>query len=194
MAKASAQLIEWKQAQVKVYDNVTPWNRQPFDTDGGWAAFRVYLMVPLPRTVDMTRKACGTVSHYRIQQYMKDAHWKLRAAAFDNHVHATWQKTVATYIERTAKDYTAQHVELLNNASELAGREIKKYLDASKSTPAVGLVRVGELTKLISVTITLGRLVHGESTANLDISTNLDNMSVTEIKALKALQEKAKAK
>ena len=188
--KQSNDLIKWEEEAVSQYDESKPWNRQPLDDDQGWQLFRLYLMLPLPRSLSLLgqRHKLGPLF---MRKRCKDGYWILRAKAFDNEVHKRFQTQVFDYVDASSKDYAAQHMELLSKAGILAGRELDKLLRASIETEALGLIKPGELIKLLDLTVKLGRLVHGESTEKFELG-SLDHMSLDEIQKLKNLQQKAR--
>ena len=186
-------LIVWDAPRPEVYDSARAWDRQPCDDDTQWAAFRAYLMLPVPRRTKALHGTTG-VPYAQLAQWCTRNHWVLRAQMFDRLVHETWQEAVIEVVQERAQSYAEQHAETLSAASELLRRELDKYLRVSRETEAIGLLRPAELTKLLELVIKLERLHYGETTDNIETTFDLSALPLEDLKMYKRLNEKAGVK
>jgi hypothetical protein len=189
MNNSKKELICWESKAVSQYDQTKPWNRQPLDDDEGWALFRLYLMLPIPRNLALFEQR-HVIDGKILRKLHRKNHWQLRAKAFDNEVHKRFQDSVLQYVEDTAVEYGKRHIQILTKTGVLAERELNKLIEASMQSEGIGLIRTRDLIRLIEQTVKLERLVRGDSTEKVEID-NLDGLSIDELHKLKQLQKKA---
>ncbi len=187
---SSTAIQPYSQGLPSSYDPATPWNRQPFDDDEQWHAFRLYLMGAIPRQLHhVASKTTHTVS--QLQSWAKSRGWFKRAEAFDNWIHQRFTDEVAVYVEQTAVATAERHLSPLRDGIELASQELKKLLKASQEQTMHGLIRPAELTRLLRECIKLERLITGESTERVEHGPiDLESLSVDELRALQTIQAK----
>ncbi len=183
------QLIEWNAPQPKTHNLERLWDRQPFDSERQWAAYRVYLMQPMPRSVERLHKTTG-IPLGTLTLWSKKNHWVNRALVLDNHIHNTWTEKVETYIEKRAEDYVDRHAAVLTDAFTLLQTELKKYLEVSQGSDMPGLLRPSDLIRLMEVTVKLERLHYGESTENIASKVDLSGLTIEQLRDLKELNSK----
>lgn len=190
----SAPLIQFNVPVPEHEDTDQPWNRQPFDhTEDRWAAFRSYLMQPHPRSVHRAAQSAG-VSASTATSWSTSCYWSVRVKAFDLAVQGQWLSKVQEVVEVNAENFASQHTKILAMGTELAMREVSKYVAASKEGNVIGLVSMGELNRLIENMVKLGRLTAGESTENVEHTLDFTKLSIAEAKQYKALNKKAEVK
>jgi uncharacterized protein (DUF1778 family) len=170
------------------------WERQPYDTNESWPFFKAYRdLQGGARSLRRVRMSSGGMATTLAElKGWYDAHnWKERVAAYDTHMDAILSEEKETLLKHAAKESTTEHLELLQDAAELAKRELEKLLQASRETAAHGLLKPAELVKLMETAIKLGRLVNDKPTEVVEERTNLDNLTPEELLQLHALTKKA---
>ena len=193
MSRAALELIPWRAEQPDTYDMAKPWDRQPFDTDEVWAAYRAYLVQPLPRSLSTLHRQLGC-TELQCQSWARRGAFERRAQLFDNHLHETFKQNVYAYADKVAEHYTKRHIALLTRAEELAFNELEKFIETSRSTERE-TIKLSDLIKLTENMVKLQRLLHDESTENISAqvkSFDATKLTLTEIRAMKLLNEKAK--
>ncbi len=121
--------------------------------------------------------------------------WADRVAAWDSHLAQARDAEVVAITGQDARERRARDLTLINDANELASRELQKCLTTSLQTETETM-SVGALTRLLDTSIKLGRLLQGESTENISIQEEYDlsKLTVDELRTLQTLQEKANAR
>lgn len=185
---SSNKLILAAKTPPDVYNVDQPWQRQPFDGDTEWAAFRVWLTAPIPRQPSWLARMQG-LPLYEINMWRAKYHWDARAAAFDNYAHQHFQDTVIEVLTGHGEDYANRHAKLIEQATDLLSNELRKFLEASQSTEMT-TISPSELIKLLDSTVKLDRLVKGEHTEHVKQDVDLTGLSPDDLIRLKELQSK----
>lgn len=191
MDRAIDKLVRWDVPLPRYWNESEPWQRQPCDEDSTWHAFRSYLRLSHPRTLDRVARETR-IPLATLKRWAKNLAWELRASAWDNYIHETWQTQVEAQVLESADSYVERHGRILERATKLVELELDKYLSVSEATDTIGLLRPADLTALMKVAIQLDRLHHGDTTEQVDVRWDLSQMNVIELKQLKRLQGKAK--
>jgi len=187
-------LIAWDAPRPEPpFNMLQPWQRQPCDDDAPWHAWRVYLMLSLPRSVKRVSQKTRIPQHI-LERWSQACSWRMRAMAYDNHIHQLWLDRVEQKRNESADDYVARHTRILRTLGELLERESEKYLDVSKRQDAIGLLRPEHLNALAGTIIKHERLVNDQSTDNVSVrgSIDLSLLSLDELKQFKQLNAKAR--
>jgi len=169
-----------------VHGPPAPWERQAFDTEESWLAFTRYRDMHKPRN---QKKILGYATA-TISGWYRDFAWRERCEAFDRWQDRLFLDERAARIKQTAAEVAEEHKEILQDARELAMRELEKYLEVSRANGGIGLIKVGDLTKLWETVIKFDRLVRGESTETVETKVDLSALTVEELRKMRDLQSK----
>lgn len=165
--------------------------RMPADTDRSWAFFKAYRDLKGPRRLDRIRFASPGGGLGPTLAELKELHdtygWRERVTAYDQHMDSVAQEEAEAIVRHTSKERMAEHLGLCQDALELASAELAKYIQASREGSAQGLLKVGEIAKLMELGIKLGRLVKGESTESVEVKGDLVPPTAEEIAAWELL-------
>jgi hypothetical protein len=184
-------LIKWDAPRPEAYDCDHPWCRQPCDDEQSWHMFRKYLESSIPRCLEKLSRSTGIPAGH-LRRWATNGAWVLRAQSFDNWIHQQWQSRVETGIVETADTYVDRHGRLLSMGCELLERELQKYLDVSRETDRIGLLRPEHLSQIANTFVKLERLHHDQSTENVAVAElDLSQLSLDELKELRRLNRKA---
>lgn len=173
------------------YDSEKPWTRQPFDTDWSWALFSEYLFLPPPRQL---RLLIRPGLHWStIEDLSRQDIWRERAACWDRHLDQLRLETIERVTEETARqraERQGKQGKKLARMGELAVDRLTRLLEAS---PEFGATEVScrDAIRAIGIGVRVERLALGENTDRVDSGPDLSTWSVEDLRALKALQEKA---
>ncbi len=169
------------------------WERQPCDTSESWPCFKIYRDAKGTRRLERIRYACPGLAQPMADLYRwyVEHNWADRVKAYDLHMDGILQEEKDAIMRQSARDLAASHMALVQDAEELASNELGKLLQASRESAAAGLLKPGDLIKLIDAAVKLGRLVKGESTENVQVSGDLENLTESELEAYLALAKKA---
>lgn len=168
--------------------DVHPWERQDGEPDTAYQAFQGYFLQVPPR-----RMAHASVRHStaELSRLYNEWRWEERATAYDRHVQRIRQAERDAMLQQDEKERLAKMVAVLETTGEIISREMAKLLRDSLATEASGLVRPGDLNKLLGQWVTLQRLIHGESTENVaTVDARLENLTPEELRTLRELHEK----
>lgn len=176
------------------YDLAVPWNRQPCDTDKRWRAFVAYRDLDPPRSLAALARRLGMAHAGRLEAWCKSDGWRERCLEFDRHVDS---KRVAVIVDALAEDaraVAAEHIGALRMAREAAMSVVAQWHEriAAGDVPDMS---PADVRGILKDTITLERLIRGESTERVDhrVGFDLSKLTTGEIEELRALEEKAGA-
>jgi hypothetical protein len=172
-----------------VSEDPKPWERQPYDTEASWEAFRSYRDDIPPRRLIGRPHSGGSAG---LQKMANEFNFRARVAAYDAYLDKARVEEREAIVRQTAKEIAAKHMLSLHTAQAVLDREMNKYLEQSKATDSPGLIKPGELIKLMDAVIKLDRLVRDQPT---DITSNrldLSKLSPKELLAFEALTLKAR--
>lgn len=167
----------------------TLWERQEGESNDAFKAFTHFLHMQRPRRIDRY----GFFSIAQVQTWYRDFAWPVRATAYDDYaasVHVAEQEEAAKI---TAAIVQQEQIALITSAHELVKLEMQKWLQQSKEQGGSSLIKAGDLTRMLSEVIKLGRLVRGETTENVTVAkkADLSGFSIEELRMLDELQRKA---
>lgn len=176
------------------------WDRLPKEPAKAYAVFCQYRDMR-PRNIRALAKALGRRSCRRLEQWSIKWNWVERATAYEEHLDKAWRATKAGEIELVSKQLFLQLKKMRWLVSEETDVRIEKAIREKRAKnrdpdyerqPAV--TNMGALARLQKDTITLSRLLIGESTENVTETSAFDpsKLSVEELTELRRLQEKAK--
>ena len=173
------------------------WERQDnLDTSESWPYFKAFRDLKGARQLRRVRLSVpGVATTLEQLRTWHDAHdWKARTAAYDGHMDSVLQGEREAIMKVSAADLATQHMELVADAYEIAQRGLESLVQASRETEAAGLLKPGELIKLMEeAAIKLGRLVKGEATEIVeDKGPDFSSLSLDELRKLRELQAKTK--
>ena len=124
-----------------------------------------------------------------LRMWCKDYEWRARAAAYDFHL----DRLALDTTEKTVREMHQRHVRLAMRLQDIAGTELEKLAhkarEAAKRLKDVG---TGDLVRFAEQGVKLERLARGESTETVEGRLDLSRLSLEDLKALKALRDKAK--
>lgn len=173
-----------------------PWEKRPEETEPAWSAFQAYRETgshigetPGRRSVRGVCKRLG--GSLKVWYEWSRVHkWKGRARAYDAHL----DRVALESTEKAIREMHRRHVKLSLRLQDIAGVELAKLADEARAkAKRLGDLRPVELARIAETGVKLERLTRGESTENVAGSgLDLSKLSLTELKTLKALREKAK--
>jgi hypothetical protein len=173
------------------YDPEHPWERQPWDTEIGWALFGDYLALAPPRRLRAIAAKSGYGDLY-IRTLARETYWEARAACWDEHLADLRKRTIENAIEESALECARRQMKLARQMQKLAGLEIGKlFAMASRDGEAPGVITAREALRFADRGIILERLVMGETTDRTEVGPNLDGLSLDDLRQMRALQDKA---
>lgn len=183
------------------YGKIQPrylWERQAVDTNESWPYFKAYRDLKGSRRLDRVRLAADEMGRrnphaptlQQLRDWCEQHQWRERVKGYDQHMDKILAEEKETALRESARDQAAAHLELIQDAHELAENELKKLLQASRESSAHGLLKPSDLFKLFEAAIKLGRLVKGESTEIAEERVDLSKLSMEELKELRKLQAK----
>lgn len=181
------------------YDDVW-WHRQPFDSDLQWAAFLQYRdSNPRPSFPELQRTmhlwTGQEIPAERLRAWSKRNHWAKRCAALDNYRQAKIDATRDSYLDEQASVVAERHLDVLRRGIDLAAESLNRLLEKSAQLEHSNesVLSPREITQLLTTAIKLERLTRGEVTERVeDTGLDLSTLSLEELQALKALQQKAR--
>lgn len=168
-------------------ETVQPWERQDGESEKDYEAFRGYVFQPKPRRLAHSSAKHGTAE---LSKLYREWRWQERVIAYDRHTQRIRDDERDELLRQDEKSRMAKMVEVLEGAGQVINREMTKLIRDTARSEAFGTVRVSDLNKLMGTWITMQRLIHGQSTENVAINADLQNLSVDEIRELQRLQAK----
>lgn len=178
----------------KAFDHDNPWLRQPFDRDSEWPWFSEYLaMGPNRRLLALAKRPGCPFTWAMLESLAHEYAWKERAQAWDTHLDQLRLKTIESEIQEDARQIAKRHSLALRNAFKLSSREIEKLVKVQESSDGIGLISPAEARRYLETAIKLERLLMGEVTERTEIGPDLSNLSLDELRTLKALTQKTEA-
>lgn len=148
------------------------------------------MLGPARTIAQLSRRSGCKVSAAKLYDLAHDGWWQARAAYWDDHLEAKRVEAIEVAIEEDAKAVAKRHGRLLRTLARFTEREAEKYENESAKFDMPSL-SPRELIRYADTTIKLERLLMGEVTERVETQPNLDNLSLDELRTMKALQEKA---
>ena len=150
--------------------------------------------MPGPRSLTRLAEACN-VSANLFHRWSADDGWGARVFEFDRWCDAQRVATMLDVMNEDARERGARHVGLLRDMQDAAAHVVHAWLRRIRDNPEAVLHEFSpnDVSRMVKVAITLERLVHGESTANVDNrhAFDLSRLSIDEIETMRALEAKA---
>lgn len=176
------------------YNAAAAWTRQPCDTDARWYAFQAYRDQEQPRSLRRLAEDLD-VSQRLVEKYSAEDAWGARVFEFDRWTDSIRVEAMLELMNEDARARGARHVELLRNMQESAAHVVRGWLRRIRNNPEAALHEFSpnDVTRMVKTAITLERLVHGESTENVDNKHGFDlsRLSIEEIETMRMLEAKA---
>jgi hypothetical protein len=178
-----------------------PWEKQPFDyetspdlpgvsPDITWALFQDFLAQKAPRSVK-SLAARGILSWTQLDLVAWSRAWELRARHYDNYLDRLRQETIEREIQEDAKAVARRHLATSKKIMTLVNLEVDKLLDMSRQSGLPALSKPQDVVRFFREGVKTERLVLGEATDVVESRINLDNLTLDELRQLRALQQKA---
>lgn len=167
-------------------DDVKPWERQVGEPEQAYDAFKQYCF-------HIRRIAYASVKYgaAELQALAHEWRWQERALEWDRHIERVRTAEREAFIRNDEKERLAKWMAALETAGALVDREMTKLLHESQKSQMSGLIKPSDLNKLMVTWITMQRLVHGESTENVDVKdARLERLSLDELKELQRIHAK----
>ncbi len=175
------------------YNVAEAWTRQPCDTDARWRVFQGYRDMALPRS--LARLAVSlSAQPSTIESWSWQDGWVARCFEFDRWIDSVRVETMLELMNEDARARGARHVSLLRDMQEGAAIAARAWLAEFRNEPTKALQwSPNEIARMVKTAITLERLVHGESTENVDNKHGFDlsRLSIEEIETMRVLEAKA---
>lgn len=173
-----------------------PWHRQPTETPLAYSYFRVYREMGVERSLRSAGKQTNTSQQYMSK--LANMHdWAHRAQQYDIHIDNIVSKNRANSINEVKERHLQTARELMQAGRDeliiLANRI--KYLNEVEGMTRAPILKPAEILALIKEGAHLERLVMGDSTENVQVTTTVDTSQLTkqEIKTLYDLLNKVGA-
>lgn len=167
---------------------VQPWERQDGEPELAYDAFKGYCFQTPPRRLKHSSVRHSTSE---LSALFNEWRWEERVLAWDRNVERIRVKEREELLKQDEKDRMAKWQAMLESTGELVSREMAKLLRESESSQMSGLVKPSDLNKLMVSWITMQRLIHGQSTENVDVKDErLEKLSLEELRELQRLHAK----
>lgn len=165
-----------------------PWERQENEPELGYEAFKGYCFQTPPRRL---KHASVRHSTAELSALFNEWRWDERVLAWDRHVERIRVAEREALLKQDEKDRLAKWKTTLETVGALVDREMAKLLSESEKSQMSGLIKPSDLNKLMVSWITMQRLIHGESTENVNVQDDrLEKLSLDELRELQRLQAK----
>lgn len=177
----------------QTYNADAAWTRQPCDTEPRWRAFQVYRDMDLPRSLKRVSAAVGT-SQRIIEKWSAEDGWLARVFEYDRWIDRIRVDVMLDVMNEDARERGARHVTLLRTMQDAAALAARAWLAKFANDPQAATEwSPNEIARMVKTAITLERLVHGESTENVDNKHGFDlsRLTIDEIETMRALEAKA---
>jgi hypothetical protein len=177
---------------VQVWDLEHPWNRQPYDIDRSWYAFRHFLGQAHPRNIDLTARAVG-LSTEDVETWAVAHHWRDRVLHYDNYVLAQYNETFTARIVEGARERADRFLATLDNGLEIVEIELKRLLESVKASHAHGNVKPSDLIRLLETCMKWKQLLTGGATSRVELQAvdeMIDALDANDLEALREVQLK----
>lgn len=176
------------------YNDAASWTRQPCDSDARWEAFQEYRDMQGPRSLARCATAIGATLS-ALERWSSADGWGVRCFEFDRWADSIRIEVMLDVMNEDARERGARHVSLLRDMQEAAAHVARGWLNRIRNNPDAVLHEFApkDVTQMVKAAITLERLVHGESTENVDNKHGFDlsRLSIDEIQIMRALEVKA---
>jgi len=164
-----------------------PWERQPYDTDESWPVFQAYRDQKPPRRGLLVSFRGRPVDPIKVARWFREHFWGERVAEWDRHLDAIRVSEMESALAKSTREAMADHVQLVEQAKEIASRELEKLLATVKDS-AVEVLKPRDLTRLLDSTIKLDRLIRGETTENVNVDgPDLSHLTDEQLSALDSM-------
>lgn len=168
-------------------DVVQPWERQENEPELAYEAFKGYCFQTIPR-----RLAHSSVKHSAVQltALYNEWRWADRVLAWDRHVDRLRLAEREALLKQGEKERLAKQMVVLETMGELIDREIAKHAIESKASQ-MSATKLADLNKLVNTWITMSRLIHGQSTENVEVQdARVEKLTIEELLELQRLHAK----
>ncbi len=172
-------------------NGLRPWERQPEENDDHWKSFQQYRDQTPPRRIVHV----GAKRREDVLRWYNEFRWKDRCDAYDRYLDDMRREQREAILKENEKERASRQLAQIKSVQDIVDRELAKLDRDTRESPAFGTVKVSELNKLIANTITLERLVRGESTENVGHAASdldLEVLSVEELRQWQELHKKMK--
>lgn len=164
-------------------DVPAPWERQRGEGEREWTCFKTYRDMN-PRNLHN----CGMVGQIRVASaelsaWYRKWSWDARVEAYDVLTDRIVQAQRKRQLEQSVDDINADNLAILGTLRKFLSLEAGKYLEASADGGSIGLIKPADLKGLIEAVIKMQRLIHGETTENVGVETDLSDMPMDELRA-----------
>lgn len=169
-------------------DEAKPWERQTGEPELAYEAFKGYCFQTPPRRLKHSSVRHSTSE---LSALFNEWRWEQRVLEWDRHVERIRVAEREALLKQDEKGRLAKWMTTLETVGELVDREMAKLLNESQKGQMSGLIKPSDLNKLMVSWITMQRLIHGESTENVDVKdARLEKLSIEELRELQRLNAK----
>ncbi len=172
------------------YNPLRPWERQPFDTDHGWALFSDYVAMGPTRSLPTLLRRHPQANGYAVRNLAKDDGWAVRAEAWDRYIERERRYAIEDMVKDDARTTAERHGTILKGVSALIERNLIKMLKAEGQSEDFPTLTGHVFARLLKEAITLERLHSGDATERIE-GPDLSGLSVEDLRQLRALGAKA---
>ncbi len=157
------------------------------EPDEAWSAFQRYRDMHSPRRIEYAATKSATI----LFGWAAEWRWFERATHYDRHTDAIRRAQREEMLKQTETDRLAKAMTMLAGAENLFENELKKLTSESHASE-MSVMKISELTKLMTKIIELQRLVHGESTETIAHTSDFDlsKLSLEDLRKWRELQSK----
>ncbi len=174
-----------------------PWDRQPRESVNQYYAFVSYRDQLSPRSLTKVWEKDGTrIPRAVAYVWYKEHEWDNRAAAYDAHLTKVMTEERIAQLRYGTKDLVERHMSVLKSALDITEAELDKLFVQVQSNPDFSVLKPQILLQLLEKTITLQRLVAGESTAKVEVEETYDfsGLDLDEVRKVREALLAAKVK
>ncbi len=165
-----------------------PWERQDTEPEIAYEAFKGYCFQTPPRRMQHASVKHGMAE---VSALYNEWNWKERALAWDRHMDRIRVEQRENLLKQDEKDRLEKMMVVLETTGEVLSREMAKLLRESEKSTMSGLVKPADLIKMSTMWITMQRLIHGQSTENVNVQDErLEKLSLDELRELQRIQAK----
>lgn len=173
------------------WDDEKPWERQPFDTEVSWPLFQRYLL-SWPRDLQsLIKGARPPYTWGQLQDVAWSCGWALRAQAYDLHRYAQ----IRGIKEQAEVDDARASFRIRTRMQTIVETELERLSklqdENEKRGDSMGVLMTREIARMAEASFKMDRLLRGQTTENVQPSTDLSHLSVEDLRELRRLQKKA---
>lgn len=162
------------------------------ESEEEWLAFKSYRDQQAPRAVRRCHVNGAGVRHSVLFEWANRWRWLERAAAYDTHLDRIVIAEREALLREDTTHATARQLATVNLLFSLASSELEKLLQTSETSNMPGTISPRDAIRAVEIGVKMTRLIKGETTANVAISTpqNIQALTLDDLELLEEMQRK----